>query len=81
MASTSDTILPPIDPATGLPQTPAVQAALQAVDLDPTLTIPLEDGTEIAAADLIAQLVRDHEKAQADAQAMTVAASCFLRSL
>ncbi len=51
------------------------------MDLDPTLTIPLEDGTEVAAADVIAQLARDHQKAQGDAQAMTVAASCFLRSL
>lgn len=62
------------------PASPAVDAATQAAALDPSLTIALDDGTVVPAADALVALAREQVQAQTDASGYLAAANCFLRS-
>lgn len=66
--------------ASGLPESPAIAAASQAATLDPSLTIALDDGTTLSAADALAALAREQAQAEIDASGYLAAANCFLRS-
>lgn len=80
MGSTSDAIVPPTDPASGLPQTPAIQAAAEAAYLDPSLQIAGDDGLPVSAAEVLATLAKEQAQVEIDASGYLAAANCFLRT-
>lgn len=57
-----------------------MDAALQAASLDPSLTVALDDGTVVSAADALAALAKEQGQAEIDAAGYLAAANCFLRS-
>lgn len=62
-------------------RTTEVEAARQAIDLNPELRVALDDGTEISAREAMARAADDIHQAETDARAFMAAVTCYLRNL
>lgn len=59
---------------------PTVRAAAEVAALTPDLRVPMEDGTELSAREVLARAERAREQAANDSAAFDAAINCFLRS-
>ncbi len=62
-------------------RTTEVEAARQAIDLNPELRVALDDGTEVSAREAMARAADDIHQAETDARAFMAAVTCYLRNL